>query len=825
MKNYRGAQLNRVAFPMGGIGAGMVCLEGTGAFSHVSLRHQPDVFNEPYLMGALYVKGAPTARVLEGPVPARKAFGESGSAQGSGHHPYGFPRFAKASFTTRFPFGTVALQDPAMPVAVEATGWSPFIPGDADASSLPVAAVEYRFVNRTSKPVEAVFSFHAMHFMKKSETSGWSILPLRNGLVLSQPPLDQAPEAEGHFALFTREPARVDCAWFRGGWFDPVTMLWRTVMAGGGETRPPYADGQPGRGGSLYVPFRLKPHAARTLHLLMAWYVPTSTLRLGDDQRAVGTGGGACGGTTPEGYRPWYAGRFNGIGEVADYWRRAYPRLRGRSQAFSDCFYDTTLPEVVVDAVASNLTILKSPTCLRQTDGRFWAWEGCSDAAGCCHGSCTHVWNYAQALPSLFPELERSLREIEFRENQAPDGHQNFRAFLPVRTPDHDFHAAADGQLGGLMKLYREWRISGDTAWMKSLWPRARASLDFCIRSWDPDHTGTLREPHHNTYDIEFWGADGMCTSFYLGALKAALVMGKACRDEVDLYATLLERGRQAMDAQLWNGEYYFQQVQWTGLCAGDPATFKTNQATYRTPEALAVLQQEGPKYQYGTGCLSDGVLGEWLAQCCGLGAVLDPERTARHVRSVFRYNFRPSLVDHSNPQRPSFALGREGGLLLCSWPHGGKPRLPFVYSDEVWTGIEYAVASHLFMMGQVRPGLAVVRAVRKRYDGTCRNPFDEYECGHWYARALSSYAMIQGLTGARYDAVERVLYLAPSVQGDFRAFLSTATGFGTVGLRKGKPFLEVKSGRIPVRRIVVQGKGKLHARSKRAGHPVRHRP
>ena len=98
--------------------------------------------------------------------------------------------------------------------------------------------------------------------------------------------------------------------------------------------------------------------------------------------------------------------------------------------------------------------------------------------------------------------------------------------------------------------------------------------------------------------------------------------------------------------------------------------------------------------------------------------------------------------------------------------------------------------------------GLRIVETCRSRYDGRVRNPFNEYECGHWYARAMASYALIQGLSGARYDAVSRVLFLRPSVRGDFRAFLCTAGGFGTVGVKDGEPFLEARSGSIPVDRI-----------------------
>jgi hypothetical protein len=214
------------------------------------------------------------------------------------------------------------------------------------------------------------------------------------------------------------------------------------------------------------------------------------------------------------------------------------------------------------------------------------------------------------------------------------------------------------------------------------------------------------------------------------------------------------------------------------------------------------LLENEGPKYQYGTGCLSDGVLGAWFATVCGLEPVLDQEKVASHLRAVHSYNLKKDLSNHADPQRPGYALGAEGGLLLCTWPKGGALSLPFVYSNEVWTGIEYQAASHMIASGLVDEGLDVVRTCGARYDGRVRNPFDQYECGHWYARAMASYALLQAFSGARYDAVSKTLYLKPVISGDFRSFLSTATGFGTVGVKNGKPFLEVTSGTIPCQKI-----------------------
>jgi hypothetical protein len=238
------------------------------------------------------------------------------------------------------------------------------------------------------------------------------------------------------------------------------------------------------------------------------------------------------------------------------------------------------------------------------------------------------------------------------------------------------------------------------------------------------------------------------------------------------------------------------------GLNAKDPTTAQSFGGEY-SQEAKELLQKEGPKYQYGKGCLSDGVLGAWIARMCGLNDPVDSTKIKSHLKAVHKYNLKENLSEHANPQRPAYALGDEGGLLLCSWPKGGKLSLPFVYSDEVWTGIEHQVASHLMLMGNVKEGIDIVRASRNRYDGRIRNPFNEYECGHWYARALSSYGYLQALTGVRYDAVEKTLYVDSKI-GDFTSFLSTETGFGIVSFKAGKAELKTVYGNIAVNKTIT---------------------
>ena len=833
---YSGEELNHIAFPMGGIGAGMVCLSGTGTLTNLSIRGIPDLFNETLTMSAICVKGDENqSMLLEGPVPGWKLFfpwgsrwgslwgGSVGSAgDGGPGRTFGLPHFSEAEFEARFPFGRVRLSDPGVGLDVEICGWSPFVPGDANASSLPVAALEYTIRNTSDQPIEAIYSFHSANLLSRQDSADIRRDPLSyrkaarvdrvdQGFALRLSGSDQ-PWRERAFSASVDDPeTRVNCCWFRGdARGDPVITAWNTVRAGTMPENPPVADEVPSPGGSLYVPFRLAPGEEKTIPLRLAWYVPRTNLHtnwLTQETDEPCSSACNCDGEAKQ-HRAWYTGAFEDLEAVLTHWKENYGSFRRQSQTFSDSFYDTTLPPEVTEAIGANLGILKSPTVLRQRDGRFWAYEGCMDDIGCCPGSCTHVWNYAQALPHLFPDLERSLRQTEFHETQDDHGHQQYRASLPIVDTAHDFHAACDGQLGGVMKMYRDWRISGDTEWLRTLWPKVRQSLDYCIATWDPRHIGVLEEPHHNTYDIEFWGPDSMCSSFYLGALKAATQIGECIGADTQAYAELYEKGRAYIESELWNGEYFVQKVKWKELNADFPPTEPSLWTTgYTSPENLEVLEREGPKYQFGDGCLSDGVLGVWMAEVCGIGEILDPVKVEQHLLAVYRHNFKRDLSAHSNPSRSTYAVGSEGGLLLCTWPGGNEPSFPFFYGSEVWTGIEYQVASHLAMFGHTDKATEIVRICRDRYDGRVRDPFDEFECGHWYARAMSSYALFQAFTGARYDAVEKKLYLAPVLEGDFTSFIATDTGYGNLGIRKGEPFMDVRGGAIQVEEIVYTPK------------------
>jgi uncharacterized protein (DUF608 family) len=814
----------QVAFPIGGIGAGCVSLNAQGGIQDFSIRNQPDLTALPdahrptdSAFGVLNLPDLAVTRLLEGPMPREKIYDQGLKGQGhlvGGHQ--GMPRFRGSRFTGEFPFGYVELDDPAVPLSVQITGFNPFIPLDDRSSSLPCALLEYSFTNPTDQPVSFEFSYHLSHF---AIGKGWNFSSSRNAVIPGIGAFmynTEDPDSEYYgscaVGVVGFEP-EIKAMWFRGGWFDGLSVLWNELSTGRFVPNDgANASTSRGRNGaSLLVKHILPPGESVTIPVIFTWYFPNVHYAHGEAEPPQNTAqdcGPDC--VCEPRWKTYYSTQWIDARDVLEYARENYPSLRARTQAFHDALFSSTLPDYILDAVSANLGILKSPTVLRQSNGSVWAWEGCFATSGCCHGTCTHVWNYAQALPHLFPQLERTLREQELLRSMDENGHVNFRAALPDGPTTHTFHAASDGQLGGIMKAYREFWISGDREWLRRLYPAIKRSMDFCISTWDPDHLGVLVEPHHNTYDIEFWGPDGMCTSFYLGALAAMTQLSEAAGKPEDSahYRELGQRGARHLEEQLFNGEYYQQNVTLLGLRAspdeGTLASIKEN-----NPEEYALLMEEGPKYQYGSGCISDGVFGAWLAELCGARSEQSPDGIRSNLRAIFQYNFKQSLWDHANTQRPGYALGDEPGLLLCTWPNGGKPTLPFVYSDEVWTGIEYQAASHMIAAGLVDEGLTVVKALRSRYDGQARNPWNEYECGSYYARAMASYALLIALTGFRYDASTKTLYLAPRLStSPLRFFFSTASGWGTVTIEDEAVEIHLVEGELQVDQIELERGG-----------------
>ena len=816
--------------PIGGLGAGCISINGSGGLQDFSIRTRPETTalpagftsNSPETgFAVLHIKGTNSVtKVVEGPFPPFKIFDQGLQGQGlrrGGSE--GFPRFERCNFRGEFPFAEIRFADQAVPLDVSLIAWNPFIPLDDKNSGIPCAILEYTLHNASSRAVDYEFSYHLSHLAPgcrhEQAASANAVLQGKGAYLFNREAANAEAYGSATLTVIGTHP-KIKAMWLRSpGWeFDSLSALWREVSTGTFTTNDGSnnVDNAGRNGASILMDGHLAPGESHTYPIVITWYFPNCYLREGgagaSQNSSVIEGPAGCRTVPADAPPPWhtyYSTQWKDARDVATYVEQNYGTLRSRTVLFKDALFSSTFPPYVLDAVSANLAILKSPTVLREANGNIWGWEGCFPDAGCCHGSCTHVWNYAQAMPHLYPQLERTLRDLELVRSMDDHGHVNFRGAIPDDPVEHNSPAAADGQLGGIMKVYRDWQIAGDTVWLKRMYPLAKRSIDYCIVTWDPDRKGALFEPHHNTYDIEFWGADGMCTSIYLGALSAMAKMATALGESADAaqYMELAQRGADYMDANLFNGDYYQQKVAYADLRDRSFAQSIAH-VDEKSSEMQQLLKREGPKYQYGTGCLSDGVIGAWMGLIYGIHTPLNEQNVRSTLQAIFRNNFKTDLGQHANAQRPGYAMGHEPGLLLCSWPRGGKPTLPFVYSDEVWTGIEYQVGSHLIHEGFVDEGLTIVKALRSRYDGRTRNPWDEYECGNWYARAMSSYALVGALSGFRYSAVDRTVWLAPRLKvRPFVSFFSAASGFGTIMIDAHSVTIRMVEGELPVSKLI----------------------
>ena len=790
---YRDDRLNRVAFPMGGIGAGMICLEGTGALSHVSLRHKPEVFNEPLMFAALHVKGADGARARRAGPDVEGVSAPAGAGNGAGRQELRPAAICERRPSHALSVRRVALKDPTMPVRSRSPAGARSFPATPTTPACPSAALEYRFMNRVARPVEAVFSFHAANFMAIGRrTPARTCSPI--GRRLRARAGGRRRTSPGTRATLprscrtSRACARIAPGSAAAGSI-PLTMVWKaSPLEGRSRRRTRTRKASPGNGGSLYVPFKLKPRGERTVRLLLAWYVPESSLRAGADAALARTRqrpGCSCGGEKQGGagpLRPVVRRDVPVVGEVAACWRKNYDRLRAAS-ADVHAIASTTPRCRRRWSRRSRRTSPSSsrrPACARPT-AASGAGKAAATTRGCCHGTCTHVWNYAQAMPHLFPSLERTLRETEFAVSQDERGHQNFRASLPIRAARSRLprrrRRPARRHHEGLPRVAHQRRHGLAEAALAA----GQAEPGLLHRHLGPRPHGHARRaaPQHLRHRV-LGRRRHVHELLPRRAAGRGIAWAGACGDDVARYEELLAKGRSAMETRRSGTASTSSRRSSGRACA--PATRPSAQAMdtrLLRPRRRQLLEKEGPEVPVRQRLPVRRRARRLARRAAGGVPAVAGRREGREATwpSVFRHNFRKDLSDHANPQRPGYAFGQEGGLLLCTWPKGGAARrCRSSYSDEVWTGIEYQAASHLIMMGMVAKGCRSCAPCRDRYDGRWRNPFNEYECGHWYARAMSSYGLLAGaqrraLRRRREDALPR----RPRSQGDFRAFLCTA--------------------------------------------------
>jgi uncharacterized protein (DUF608 family) len=782
-KQHYPRHAKEAAFPLGGIGTGNVSIGARGELRDWEIFNWPGKKNFlPFSFFAIWAQKqgqAPVAKILESEVTPH--YNRShGFLNGD---LAGLPRFADSELWAGYPFVNVALRDPTMPVDVTMEAFTPFIPLNAADSSIPGAIIRYRVRNPSSEPVEVsvvgtlanAVGFDGYDVFANLKLSGEVENQHRQqdgleGLDYTSKTLSPDDFKFGSMAIATTNRTGVFTrpVWLEGEWTDNAQDFWEDFRDDGmlDPPRPIEATGSALRDfhdfsflnlrekiGSVGAKETIPAHEERVFEFVLAWHFPNRPKGWIEFDRDIAD---YKAGKYPS-IRNHYATIHQDAWAAATYLAENKERLERQSRAFEDAIYSTSLPGYVIDAVTANIASLRSHCCFRIEDGSFLGWEGVRDYVGCGQGNVNHVWNYAQTVAYLFPELERSMRHVEFNIETDETGNMPFRARTVLGQDRWAMIPAADGEMGSIIRVFREWKLSGDDDFLKSIWSKTRLAMDFSIPTWDADGDGLPEGQQSNTYDIEFYGPNPMMSFIYCGALTACAEMAIRMGDgeAAQKYAALAAKSSAAIEAELWDGEYFVQRL----------------------------ADVDAHRYQHGIGCHSDQLLGQFMAYSAGLGALVSGDKLRSAAAAVFNHNFLPELRALHSVQR-TYAMNDEPGLVLCSWPKGGRPRFAFAYCDEVWTGVEYQVAANLIHAGLIKEGFTVIKALRSRYDGFKRNPWSEIEAGHHYIRAMASFGILTAYAGYRADLAEKMLYFSPKVvDGAFKTFWICGRAWGTFTL------------------------------------------
>lgn len=824
---FEGKYKSEISFPLGGIGSGSIGLAGNGNLIDIEIKNEPNKCSDGkfthFAIKAENEKKVVDVRVLTTDLqPGYVGKLERAKYTGYGWGPdrgtmAGFPHFEKGEFEGEFPIAKLDFEDSHFPGLVTMEAFNPFIPSNEDDSSIPGGFFEFEILNTSQEKLTYTVALSCNNYYGNgSDKNTYREQDGKSYLFLSNMG-DKETVEYGDLTIATDcEEVSYQEYWYRGSWFDNSSVFWTDFKKFGKLKNRTYEVEE-----RVYEVFKENDIATLAAHVeveageskkvrfVLTWSNPymTNTWEITDPslnetelERRRGLK-----------WKNYYATIYDNSMSSAKYALNNFTRLFDDTKLYRDLIFASTLPVSVLDAITANTAILKSTTCLRLEDGSFYGFEGTHPHMGSCEGTCTHVWSYAYALAYLFPKMERTARTLEYTESMQPDGGMGFRVQLPLGQGATAHRPAVDGQYGSVLRVYREYMISGDIDWLRSIWSAIKQTIEYAWNAenpdqWDADKDGIMEGRQHHTLDMELFEANSWLSGMYLAGLKAGALLAEIVGDEdaKKEYLEVFEKGKKFLNEELFNGKYFYQKVDLNDKALIEKYSGGVSVMSQDVLSSYWSDEHSQMKYQVGEGVSIDQALGQWHADLLGIGEIFEKEKLEVALQSIYNHNFVRDMRNHVNPCR-IYALNDEKGLLICGYPEdSNKPTIPVPYAEETMHGFEYAAASHMIMHGLEEQGLECVKAIRDRYDGERRNPWSEMECGSGYARSMASYALLLIYSGFTCDLGVNKIGFKPLHQNDGTYFWSVDSGFGSVSIVNNSAVLDVAYGTLTVKEMCL---------------------
>lgn len=729
---------NYIGMPINGLGTGQVYLSADGQLWYWNLTAEKGGKNNP--------KGHAYMQPYQVPQSANEGFAVKVDDK---IFPLNSSGFSDVTFTNQYPMGLVEYTDNNCPIKIELEAYTPFIPLNRDESSYPVVVMRYTLTNTSKMPKQLALAGWIENNKNAQTHQKVNTFQKLKGLSAVECSAETSDANSIALGLFAHSAA--DFVQLNKTTNQPEDMFVEVEEA---ELNKVITSGDNKLYASLGTSLTLNSGESKTISFAVSWRVPN--LRYGT---AFGVGKNS---TSPGKYH--YASLINSAAMASSMVANNEQALYGKTKQWVDTWYDSSLPYWFLERTFIPINCMQTQTAQRvYPQGESTDIYNLEEGVRCCPGNCTHVWNYAQGLARVFPEIERECRDrIEYGKGfNSQTGMIYFRYSMQDGKKGRDDEL--DGTCGTIIRVLRESQMTTDYGFLQHLWPRVKKSMEFVIKEWDADEDGILSGAQHNTLDEPWYGKVHWLINVYHAALQSAANMAQQMSEPelASRYENIVKKGAQTMVEQLWREDFgYFVHI---------PPDNET--------------QMHGST----NGCHIDQVLGEsWLHEV-GLPPILPEDKTKKALQALWKYNFAPDVGAFRDVMKEGrwYAAPGEAGLVMCSFPNGKvEPKSGNKnyagYLNECMTGFEWQVAAHMLRLGMIEEGLAIGKAIYDRYSPHVRNPYNEVECSDHYSRAMASYSAYLAACGYKYDGPQASLAFNPCIQPEnFKGAFTCAEGWG----------------------------------------------